>query len=277
MELLDHKLKVAPTAALVLHYARSLFNNGLTKAYCDRIDLSEVEQPAARMQQIYKHFPDTVLYRKKFIRHLLHEYIAGAGPVQVCIMGAGLDPLALYLLEQYPGMLSGIFEIDQEHIDIKKQLYPPGELIHFIQADITDTLHLPALLRNAGYLPEVPAITIFEGLIHYISDTSFLNIMQFFRTPNKTNVVIMDYMLPEERLPPAVLPVFRPLRQMMETFIGGAMQSYSRGQVFNLVNALQGDVAGVASMQEVEYRLNGRNEIYYGEGEGFIEMISCYI
>ncbi len=277
MEVLEHKLKVAPTAALVLHFARPLFSSGLTADYIARIDLSEVAPMAAKMGALFRHFPETILFRKKYIRYLLQEYLSDDIPVQVCMLGAGLDPLALYLLEEHPQAVSGIFEVDEAHTGTKKQLYPASEKIHFIQADITDTLHLPDRLRDAGYHPEIPAIIIFEGLIHYISDVNFLNIMQFFRTPNKTNVVIMDYMLPESSLPANVLPVFQPLRQLMETFIGGGIHCYNRGQVFNMVTALQGDVVSVASMQEVEYKLNGRNEIYYGEGEGFIEMISCYI
>ena len=274
---MEHKLKVAPTAALVLHFARPLFSSGLTHNYIGRTDLSEVAPMAAKLEELFKHFPETILFRKKYIRYLLQEYLTDDIPVQVCMLGAGLDPLTLHLLEEYPHAVSAIFEVDEEHIGIKKQLYPASEKIHFIQADITDTLHLPDRLRDAGYHPEIPAIIIFEGLIHYISDINFLNIMQFFRTPNKTNVVIMDYMLPENSLPASVLPVFRPLRQMMEAFIGGGIHFYNRAQVFSMVAALQGDVVSVASMQEVEYKLNGRNELYYGEGEGFIEMISCYI
>lgn len=277
MELLEPKLKVAPTALLVLQHARSLYDSGLTKTYFDKIDFREVEELSAHMQQAYKDFTQTVLYRKRFIRHLLEDYLEIGCPVQVCILGAGLDPLSLYLLEEYRGAVSGIFEVDQHHVNDKKKLYPASDLIHFIQADITDTLHLPDRLRDAGYQPEMPVIIILEGVFHYISDTRFLNIMQFFRTPNKTNVLIMDYMLPEECLQPDTAIVFRELRQLLETFIGGAVHVYSRQQIFSLVDVLQGDVAGVASMQEVEYRLNGRNELYYAEGEGFIEMISCYI
>ena len=277
MEALDQKLKVAPTAAIVLHCARSLFESGPAKTFADKIDVSGALPVIARMETFWPTFADTILYRKKFVRHLLREYLSDGNPVQVCLLGAGLDPLSLWLLEQFPGQISGIFEVDQEHVDLKKQLYPASDRIHFIQADITDTLHLPDRLRGAGYHPDVPTIVILEGLIYYIGDSNFLNIMQFFRTANKTNVAILDYIPPDTHMPPAVRELFKPLHQVIASVIGGSLQRYSREQVFDMVAALQGDVVQVASMQDVEYRLNGRNEIYYGEGEGFIELLSCYI
>lgn len=281
MELPDLRMKVAPTAALVLLHARPLYETGLTNAYFSRIDFGDIYELSDALQLSYRDFANTILYRKRFIRYLLEQYLVDGLPVQVCIPGAGLDPLSLHLLEHHPAAVSHIFEIDNDHLGMKEQLcrrlLPDSTQLCFIRADIRDTQHLLHCLRNGGYRPEQSSVIIFEGVLHYISDEQFLNIMRLFRTPNKTNVVMMDFMLPEESLPDNAKPVFRAIREKMECFIGGTFQVYSRQQIFTLVELLQGDVASIDSMQDVEFKLNGRNELYYEEGEGFMEMVSFYI
>lgn len=272
MELLDHPLKVAATAAFVLSYAHQLYQNGLTGAYYAKLDLSEGKALAAEMHPAAG---DAILLRKRFIRYLLEQHLYDEEPVQVCILGAGLDPLSLHLLDVHRDAIHSIYEVDTDHMALKEKHYHtllPAQPVHFIQADITDTLHLPDRLRDAGYSPGRPSIIIFEGVIHYMTDEQFLNLMQIFRTPNKTNIVLMDYLLPV-----GLSPVFNTMKQQMETFIGGALQVFSRPQVFQLIEILQGDVAGVDSMKDAEFKLNGRNELYYEDGEGFIEMMSFYL
>ncbi|MBO9152453.1 class I SAM-dependent methyltransferase [Chitinophaga sp. GCM10012297] len=280
MELLE-KLKVAPTAAIVMLQARPLYTSGLAARYYTMLDLDGVQEVSAEIGKVFRHFTDIVLYRKKFIRYLLEQYLDNDLPVQVCILGAGLDPLSLWLMENRRDAVSGIFEVDDAHIPLKSALYnkilPEPSIIHFIQADITDTLHLLDKLRDAGYSPEKPAIIVFEGLIHYIRDEQFLNTMHAFRTPNKTNVAMLDYLLPEDYVPEHTLPMYAAFKQKIETFIGGSFQTYSRPRMFRLISLLHGDVAGVDSLQDVEFKLNGRNELFYEEGEGFMEMTSFYL
>ncbi len=47
--------------------------------------------------------------------------------------------------------------------------------------------------------------------------------MQTFRTPNKTNVVLMDYMLPAHRIPEASRPMQQELKARIEAFIGAQL------------------------------------------------------
>lgn len=281
MELLDHKLKVAPTAALVLLQSRSLYDSGLAGKFYDGIDFGDVQELSTGIQGAWPHFTTVVLYRKRFIRHLLEMHLQDGKPVQVVVLGAGLDPVSLWLLEHHRAAISGIFEVDAVHMPAKSSLYArllPGEpALHFIQADITDTLHLLEKLRDAGYSTEHPALVLFEGVIHYIPDELFLNIMQVFRTPNKTNVVLMDYMLPPHKVPAAGRPVLLELIARIEKFIGGITYQYERRQIFQMVELLHGDVAGVDSLQDIEFKLNGRNELFYEDGEGFMEMTAFYL
>ena len=281
MELLDHTLKVAPTAALVLYHARSLYESGPERTYCSQIDFSDIQHLSEKMEASYKDLGYTVLCRKRFFRYLLDQYLSEDAPVQICILGAGLDPVSLHLLEQYDHAVANIFEVDTDHVGMKEQIYqrllPGNRKLHFIQADITDTLHLLDRLRDAGYSPAFPTLVIFEGLLPYIGDEQFLNIMQLFRTVNKTNVVLMDYILPEENLPDSMVPAWYAIKKGIEAFIGGSLYSCNRQDIFNLVAVLHGDVASVDSMQDVEFKLNGRNEVYYEDGDGLLEIVAFYV
>jgi O-methyltransferase involved in polyketide biosynthesis len=281
MEFLDHTLKVAPTAALVLYHARSLYESGPERTYCSQIDFSDIKELSEKMEASYKDLGYTVLCRKRFFRYLLDQYLSEDAPVQICILGAGLDPVSLHLLEQYDHAVANIFEVDTDHVGMKEQIYqrllPGNKKLHFIQADITDTLHLLDRLRDAGYSPAFPTLVIFEGLLPYIGDEHFLNIMQLFRTVNKTNVVLMDYILPEENLPDSMVPAWYAIKKGVEAFIGGSLYSCNRQDIFNLVAVLHGDVASVDSMQDVEFKLNGRNEVYYEDGDGLLEIVAFYI
>ncbi|QEH40570.1 class I SAM-dependent methyltransferase [Chitinophaga sp. XS-30] len=278
MELQDHPLKVAPTAALVLSYAHSLYTRGLAKTYFEQLDLAEGKALAAKLPT---EAGGLVCCRKRFIRHQLEQFLDNEDPVQVAILGAGLDPLSLHLLEFHREAVHSIYEVDADHLRQKEQHYhtllPARQPVRFIQADMNDTLHLPDLLRDAGYSFGRPAIIIFEGVAHYMSDEQFLNLMQLFRTPNKTNVVFMDYTLPEYAMSPASRPVFKAVKKQIESLVGRPLSVYSRPDIFQLVEMLQGDVAGVDSMKDMEFKLNGRNERYHEEGEGLIEMISFYL
>ncbi|WP_346317456.1 class I SAM-dependent methyltransferase [Chitinophaga sp. YIM B06452] len=280
MELLE-KLKVAPTAAIVMLQARPLYTSGLTAQYYALLDLGDVQQISGEISQVFKHFTEIVLFRKRFVRYLLEQFLQDGAPVQVCIMGAGLDPLSLWLLENHRGAIGSIYEIDSSHLQHKSALYnrvlPGSSPVHFIQADITDTLHLLDKLRDAGYSPEKPTVIVFEGLIHYIADEQFLNTMQAFRTPNKTNVVLLDYLLPEDDVPEHTLPMYGEVVKKIEAFIGGKFQTYSRPHIFRLASLLHGDMAAVDSLQDIEFKLNGRNELFYEEGEGFLEMTAFYL
>lgn len=280
-ELLDSKLKVAPTSAMVLLQAQPLYQTGLAGDYFSLLDFGDVQDISAKLNQTWQHYGTVLRYRKLFVRYLLEQYLQEGNPIQVCIPGAGLDPLSLYILEHHRSAVSGVYEIDAAHMPVKSAIYnrllPPGEPIHFIQADITDTLHLLERLRDAGYSPEKPTLVIYEGVVHYVTDELFLNTMQIFRTPNKTNVVLMDYKLPEDKIPAASRPVYRALVGYLEQFIGGPTYRYDRQQMFRLIGLLHGEVAGIDSLQDIEFKLNGRNELFYEEGDGFLEMIAFYL
>ncbi|WP_295121793.1 class I SAM-dependent methyltransferase [uncultured Chitinophaga sp.] len=281
MELLDQKVQVAPTAALVLLQARELFEEGITKDYLSNIDFSAVQGMSDKLNDMPGDFAQVVRYRKQFIRYLADSYLPESEPVQIVILGAGLDPLGLQLLDKHGGDICQVFEVDAAHLAEKEILYrkiaPDIKNLHLVHCDITDPQHLLECLVVAGYDRDIPTIIVFEGIIHYITQEKFYDIMRRFRTRNRTNLVLMDYALPLDDLPASTAVTYRRMLQMLESAFKVRFFLHSRLNVFGLIDRLGGDVSTIDSLQDVEFKLNGRNVKYYDAGDGFLEMISFYL
>ncbi|WP_298740837.1 class I SAM-dependent methyltransferase [uncultured Chitinophaga sp.] len=276
------RLRVAPTSALVLSYVKDLYTEGLSGKYMQYIDFSAVQDLAVAMNNISAHFGAIIRLRKRMVRYLIKQFINRYPRQQVCIIAAGLDPLALTLSEDYPQLLNGIFEVDQawmdEKISIYAQLSSHLPLPVSIQTDITNTIQLKRQLRDAGYNAAQPTIIIFEGIIHYITEEQFRDIMQCFTTRNGRNTVIMDYgLIPEEISNPMHRSMAIEVGELAERALNVKFHRYSRKKILNTLELLNAEVYNIYDMQAVEYIMHGRNRDYYQPGDGMLEMAAFHL
>jgi len=277
-----NKLSVASTSALVLTYVKSLYEEGLGREYLAHIDFSQVKNLADELSRITPLFREALLLRKRMIRYLIKQLMIQHPRQQVCILAAGLDPLALQLTEYFPEQqLASIYEVDSANMREKQEIYAAisfhDERLHTLQADINNTHQLMSTLIDAGYDPQQPALIIFEGIIHYISEEQFLSIMRNFCSRTKANAVIMDYMVHAEGLPVGSSTKAEEMLDTMESYIGSRLQQFSRKKIQNLLSLLEADQLDVYDMQAAEYVLNGQNKVYRGERKGLLEIISFHI
>ena len=115
---------------------------------------------------------------------------------QILICGAGMCPLSLRLIEEYPNNISHIFEIDQEKMIIKNTLYEKilktkDFPISFIQANIDKDDFYSKIIKNPHYNKNIPLIILIEGLSYYIYKETLLNIVSF---PNPKTLFIIEYL-----------------------------------------------------------------------------------
>ena len=185
------QLKVPATSRLVLEAAMPLYTSPLQQQYIAAIDFSETSRIFYELQSSFPQLIDTICLRKQCIRDLLKTQLAAVPGAQVLILGAGLDPLSLYLLENYRENISRIIEVDNGYIEEKQHIYqhliPAEAPVQFAKCDVTDTVPLWSKLLEKGYQEHIPAIIIFEGVIHYISNDAFIQTMQLFKTPDHRN------------------------------------------------------------------------------------------
>jgi O-methyltransferase involved in polyketide biosynthesis len=281
MRILENKLTVASTSALVLSIAKSLYQDGWSREFISRIDFSAVERLAEELSNITPLFHDVVIMRKRMVRHLVTQLMLQFPRQQVCILGAGLDPLGLQIAEDFPIHLKAIYEVDNAYVQEKQDLYASisfdDDRLHNLKADMTNIPLLMQTLIDAGYNPDEPTLIIFEGIMHYISEEQFLRIMRAFCSRTRNNAVVMDYMLQNEDLPFNFVAKANDMLEVLGNAIGMPLRQFSRKKVLNLLSLLEAEIFDVYDMQAAEYILNGRNKMYHLKGEGMLEMVAFSI
>ena len=275
---MTQQLKVPSTSRLVLEAAMPLYTTPLQQRYIESIDFNETSHIFYDLKRYYPLVIDSICLRKQSIRAMLQERITRMAGQQVILLGAGLDPLSLYLLENYRQELSRIIEIDNGYIEEKQQLYAsiiPGEpLIRFVKCDITDTVLLWSKLLENGYQQDAPAIIVFEGVIHYISNDAFINTMKLFKTPNRRNLVMLDYTLSEEEVPATFLPYHQGILRMLQAYVGMPLNVNNHADMAGIIYQLDATLENLEPMCETERKFTGHNKLFHAPGEGVIEMLS---
>lgn len=274
---MTQKLKVPSTSRLVLEAAMQLYTSPLQQQYIEAIDFSETSGFFYELKRQYPFITEMICLRKQCIRRMLRERLPALSGQQVIIPGAGLDPLSLYLLENYPQQISRIIEADNGYIEEKQRIYedimPAGASVNFIKCDVTDTPLLWGKLLESGYREDVPATIVFEGVIHYISNDAFLQLMQLFKTPQRHNLVLMDYSLAEEEVPEGFLSSHRAIMSVLEEYIGRPVNVNSRADMAGLLLRLDGVLETVEPLCETEKQLTGSTRLFHAPGEGIMEML----
>ncbi|RFS19642.1 hypothetical protein DVR12_21295 [Chitinophaga silvatica] len=273
------KLKVRATSRLVLEAALPLYNTALQQQYIDAIDFSETSRLLYELKLHYPPFIEIIKLRKLGIRHLLNEALSLHPIQQIVILGSGLDPLSLYLLENYP-QLRNIIEVDNGYIAEKRAIYdtilPEQNLIHFAPCDITDTSLLWSSLINNGYDPTSPVIIVFEGIIHYISSEAFSKVMQLFQSPRHMNLVMLDYTLSVEEVPKAQQAIHEGVLNMLASNLPEPLKVFSRHQMNAILKSLHATSINRASIHLLE-KLYSQSTHFPVDGEGGLELISFYL
>lgn len=272
---MTHKLKVPATSRLILEQAIRLYTSPLEQAYINAIDFSETSHLSRDLTRAYPPAADTVYYRKQAVREAIQFGMEQYPVQQVLVLGAGLDPLSLHLLAQYPGRISRILEVDNGYIEEKKKIYEEilhiTAPVHFLRCDLTDTALLETMLKQAGYVPEVPAIIVFEGILHYISNEACVQIMQLLMTPQQHHLGMLDFSLAATEVPDNFLVYHRNVLKIFESWLNTSLNLNTRQQVRDMIGRF-GRLVYIEPLCETERRLTGVNRIFHQPGQGIVEI-----
>lgn len=281
MDSTANKFKIAPTAGTVLNLARDVYADGASRIYFDNIDHSEGEELTKATLAGYEKVGIVVELRKRCVRELLSRFALRTPQFQVCIPGAGLDPVSLYLLERYEERISRIFEIDRAFMDEKRNMYDRLPLdttkVHFSTADVTDIESWQQAIRLLGHDPEQPTVVLMEGLIYYLSREKFTAILEALRTPRHNNYIILEYGVPYEAIPEGDRDGCRNVVRAIERSTGWPVQLYQRGDLASLAAFVGAEGHTVHSMQEIELEVKGHNSAFTRQGEGMVEIADFYL
>ncbi|MBC9912011.1 class I SAM-dependent methyltransferase [Chitinophaga varians] len=272
---MTHKLKVPDTSRLVLELAVKVYDSPLELAYIDAIDFTETSRFFRDFSRSYPPAAETFYYRKWAVREAIRHRMEQFPVQQVLLLGAGLDPLSLYLLEHYPGRISRILEVDNGYIEEKKKIYE--EILHitgplyFLQCDLHNLKQLEVMLKQHGYVAEEPAIIIFEGMLPYMSNEEWVQIMQLLMTPQQHHQCIFDFLLARSEIPDSYLVYYRNALNVLESYVNTTYNSNTRQQIRELV-ARMGRLERIEPLHEIEKKLMGENRLFHQPDHGILEM-----
>ena len=168
-------LELEPTAALVMDWAKDLYRTGSAAAFCSHLDLSAGHRMRRECDEVCPWYPEVMMNRKWFIRHLASGMISAAdGACQVVLIASGKSPLALELLEIHPGRIATVIETDIAGMEEKQQIYravapEAAGKIRCVHADLYDPEGTAYAIEGTGvYDPDRPSVIVFEGISYYV-------------------------------------------------------------------------------------------------------------
>ena len=273
------KIRLEPTASLVMRMAEPLYRRGKIKRYFSRLDLSSGEALLEQCSQICAWYAQVILNRKHYISGNVRDYIRrNKKPVQIIIPAAGKTPLGMELVLNKRLRIASVFETDITGMREKKrlaaELFPEiSGRIHFFKADISKYGWEKIIFRHRAYKPERPSLIILEGISYYLPPASLLKTIACFKTQNRSNAVMFEYKIPDENVSSErrAIPraVFGAIRKDCKT----ALTAYTRKQLTGMLESVGAEILSAADMARMEKLRTGKNRFFKRSADGWIECI----
>lgn len=271
-----------PTAALVMIWAKPLYESGMASRLVGSLDMSGGEELCRLSEELCPWYGEVIRDRKYFLPLLAGHYIKKAGRCQVILPAAGMSPIALELIEDYGDHIAKAFEMDVAGMEDKQRLYEelfpglrPG--IEFLSADIRDK-RMRGMLAKRGYDASVPSVIVLEGISYYLSRQELLDMAGMYRSPGHDNVIIIEYLMPcdevtEER---RYIPrnEFNAIKQYCHL---SHIQTYTRDTLAETLGLHGGTVESHHTMRDMEQVRLGRLEYFKSPGDWWIECLAARV
>ncbi|MCX6670086.1 MAG: class I SAM-dependent methyltransferase [Methanothrix sp.] len=273
------KLKLEPTAALVMAWALPLYESGPVGEFVRQLDLSSGADLFCRCQATCDWYGEVILNRKHFIRHQIAEHLRALDWSQVVLLAAGKSPLGLELLLQRSSQISRVFEVDLAGMAEKEALYKRtapevADRLRCITADIASE-SLQEELCRAGFRRDIATIVVLEGISYYISEEALKRIIFSFRSSGKS-IFILEYLLPCDFVEPSRRMIPKTIFSLIKESTGQKeIRCYSDEDLRQIFSEAGGRVAAYHSMQKMERQRTGRNEYFDKPGLGWIKCLEA--
>lgn len=274
-----HKLKLEPTAALVMRWGKKAFCEEVVKRFVEHLDLTSANDLFEKCCTICNWYDEVILNRKFFVNNYINEHLAQTDKHHlVIILAAGKSPVSLEILLKNQSKIHKVIEVDIAGMEEKQELYDVhfpnfSDKIKCITADITSNTILMVLkdLLNQ-YYKDVPCIVLLEGISYYLTVEEIKGILTSFRSESKNNTLLMEYLLPETSIAPQ--------NREIPLALFGEIQSYSgidyitrldSGQLTEMMNEVEGKLIKLSRMNEIEQLRVGANKYFRSDNDGWIE------
>ena len=278
-------LELEPTAALVMDWARDLYLTGSASAFYNQLDLSAGLPMREACDRICPWYPEVMMNRKWFIRHLASVMVSQAkGSCQVILLASGKSPLALELLDSCPDKIAAVFETDITGMDEKQRLYQAvspdsAKKIRCVHADLYDRDETAdAIMADGMYYPDRISVIVFEGISYYLPAAATSDVLSAFTSRSHNNSVILDYLSP--------CRLVREDRRYISRGIWGIIHrdchsplpiTYSPEQLEVMLSRAGCSQIQSYTMNEMECLRTGKNDYFPTPGHGWIRIATAQL
>ena len=274
------KLRLEPTAALVMQWALRLYNEEAILQFLNQLDLSSGKTLFDKCHCVCNWYDEIILNRKSFIKHLIEQKLCAAEQeYQLVFLASGRSPLPIEILLSYSSKVYRIFEVDISGIEEKKklclELFPEFlEKLKCVNADITSPSILGILDRaEIGYRPDLPTIIIMEGISYYLRKQELNNIIAMFQR-EKTAFFIIEYLVPYRCIDQARRSIPKEIFRIIQEDCGlDGITSYTKKELRGFFQENGGDLIASYSMMDMELARTGDNAYFGKPSDGWIECI----
>jgi hypothetical protein len=276
-------LELEPTAALVMDWAKDLYQTGSAAAFYAHLDLSAGQRMRKECDGVCPWYPEVMMNRKWFIRYLASGMISGMGePCQVILLASGKSPLALELLEIHPDTVAAVIESDIAGMDEKERLYhtvapTAAKKIRCVTADLYDHAGTADSIRDTGcWFPDCPSVIIFEGISYYIPPAAASGVLRRFASESRKNFLILDYLSPCRLVREDRRYISRGIWNIIhrDCHIRSTV-TYSLEELEAMLSAAGAGQVRSHTMHEMEYLRTGRNRYFPTPGHGWIQVAAA--
>ncbi len=199
------KTDLSSTSALVLLWTNGeIHTSHFAQKFLSMLNLDSGREILEQCKKLWPHYPEILKNRKSCILDLTKNNILENKIEQIVILGAGLDALSLEICSH--SKKYRVFEIDAKNMDVKRDLIRDVHLslvdsISCIDLNLSESNKIIPNLIKHGWNKNMPSLIIIEGLSYYLSEDQLWRIIGEFKSENQNNHVVLEYLLPANRIP----------------------------------------------------------------------------
>jgi O-methyltransferase involved in polyketide biosynthesis len=274
------RLRLEPTAALVMRWALKLYDEEAILRFVNQLDLSAGEALLDKCHSVCNWYDKVILNRKSFISYLIEQELCAAKEeYQLVLLAAGKSPLSIEILLRNPSKVYRIFEVDASGMEAKSRLYLkvfPGfsEKLKCVTADIASLDILGILGRpENGYRHDLPTIILLEGISYYLRKQELKNIIASFQS-EKEGIFIIEYLVPYRCVDEARRSIPEGVFKIIQEDCGlNSITYYTKKELRGFFREKGGDLISSYSLVDMELMRTGANIYFEKPSDGWIECV----
>ena len=269
---------LSSTSALVMLWSMgNKDDTSLSSKYLEFLNLDSARELYLKCNQVWPFYSEVIKNRKKCVWDLTQFGLNDENVLQVIILGAGMDPLSLDIISK--NQSTKIFEIDFS-VDEKKALFEKMDStlldsIALISVDLKKPKELLKSLVKSGWNPKYSTLIVLEGISYYLSEKVLNGILRLFKTENKKNRVILEYLVSQDLVSKKGASHAKKIFDIISEDIGLVeITRYNQTKIKKTIETLNGSLLKILTMKEMEWKRTGKNIFFKRSKSGWIEI--CY-